>query len=79
MSIAPSEPPLQLTLVWLSIVAGGELTVTMPLPDILDVQPVVASVASTVYAPAAVWSPKLIAEPVPGTGDPVFTPSFLSW
>ena len=49
--------------------------VTIALPFMLEEHAgVVVFVAITVYVPAAVWFPKLIAEPVPATGLPVLTP-----
>src|ERR1035441_1407775 len=46
---------------------------TVALPVIDEVQPVVPSVATTVYVPTPVWLPKDSAAPVPATGEPVST------
>ncbi len=47
------------------VLVGNGLMATDTLPDILAVQPVAVIVATTVYVPGTVISPKLMADPVP--------------
>ncbi len=56
------------------VMVGSELTLTTALPDIVAIQPVITSVATTVYVPAVVMPEKLTGPPVPGTGVPTGMP-----
>ena len=58
---------------------GNTPIVTVALPDMLFVQPVVASEATTVYMPPSGSVPKLIAAPVPGVADPIAVPVLNNW
>jgi hypothetical protein len=55
------------------LAVGLGFTVTTALPLMVAEQLVAATVATTVYDPAAVLFPKLIADPVPATAEPLFT------
>ena len=68
------------TLPGLVMEEGSGLTVTVALPVMLFVQPVVVVlVAVTLYVPAAVIEPKLIELPVPDTGLPTDVAPLYNW
>lgn len=61
------------------VTTGSGLVVTVTLPPIPLVQPVVASIAVTVYVPTGVTRPKLSAEPAPATGLPRVDAPLYNW
>ena len=59
-------------------IGPGAGLITMVTLPIIEWQPQ-AFVARTVYTHAAVCSPKLMAEPVPATGEPTGLAPHMSW
>jgi hypothetical protein len=52
---------------------GNELIITLPFINVLQLK---LLVATAVYVPGNVCAPKLMAAPVPATGDPTLTDPF---
>ena len=62
----------------LTLTGKSGSTVTVALPFIVTVQLLAEFVASIVYVPAPVILLKLIATPVPATGEPTGVPPFFN-